>query len=107
MFCLVCLFSFVNSFVCLFILIGTAMKIHLSEKTKHILEEFQCFQTVLRGRVELKVNLILYYVSCSISRMIPRYTDETDIDKTDSRIIKQLPLMIKLSAGFESVQRCD
>eukprot|EP00057_Strongylocentrotus_purpuratus_P026828 XP_011681302.1 PREDICTED: atrial natriuretic peptide receptor 1 [Strongylocentrotus purpuratus] len=35
---------------------GEAMKIHLSEKTKLILEEFQCFQTILRGRVELKCS---------------------------------------------------
>ncbi|XP_054752067.2 atrial natriuretic peptide receptor 1-like [Lytechinus pictus] len=33
---------------------GEPMKIHVSEKTKQILDEFKCFQTTLRGKVELK-----------------------------------------------------
>ena len=38
------------------------MKIHLSEETKRILDEFACFQTILRGRVELKVSFFSHFL---------------------------------------------
>lgn len=41
-------------YVCVFVCVCAALKIHVSAATRDVLQEFNCFQLELRGDIEVK-----------------------------------------------------